>query len=209
MHNSNKNLSPCTSWAYVLLAALLPLSILDASAHSEIGVTGGLVSGLLHPVLGFDHLVAMVAVGLWGAQLRQPAIWVLPVAFPVAMAFGALLGLAGVPVPAVEYGIAASALALGLAVAFAVRPPLAVALAVVAVFAIFHGHAHGTEVPDAANPLAYGVGFVISTGLLHLTGIVIGLLLRWPWGSAVIRSCGVAIAVVGCFALASSAGFLS
>lgn len=191
------------------LAILILMSASTAYAHSEVGVAGGLVSGLLHPVFGLDHLVAMVAVGLWGAQLDKPAIWLLPITFPMVMAFGALLGLAGIGLPAVEYGIAISALVLGLAVAFRVRPPLALAGILVAAFAIFHGHAHGTEVPEAANPLAYGVGFVVSTGILHLAGIVIGLLVRWPWGERVVQACGLAVAAVGGFAVAGVSGLLS
>ena len=193
----------------IALGCIYLLLTSTASAHSEVGVAGGLVSGLLHPVFGVDHLVAMVAVGLWGAQLKKPAIWLLPITFPVVMAFGALLGLAGVGLPAVEYGIACSALMLGLAVAFRIRPPIAIAAILVASFAIFHGHAHGTEVPEAANPLAYGVGFVLSTGLLHLSGILIGLLVRWPWGERVVQICGAAVAAVGSLAIASVSGLIS
>jgi urease accessory protein len=191
--------------------ALLVIALLPglAMAHSEQGVAGGLVAGLLHPVLGFDHLVAMVAVGLWGAQLRQPAIWLLPITFPMVMALGALMGIAGIPMPFVEFGIAASALVLGVMVAFSIRPPLWAAATVVGVFALFHGHAHGTEVPSAANPLSYGVGFVISTGFLHLAGILIGLLVRWPAGERVVRACGAVVAGVGVFALAAAGGVLA
>jgi urease accessory protein len=190
-----------------LLTALLLPAV--AFAHAEEGVAGGFVAGLLHPVLGFDHLVAMVAVGLWGAQLGSPAIWLLPITFPIVMAIGALLGVAGVPLPGVEVGIAGSALVLGTMVAFNVRPALWVAATIVGIFAIFHGHAHGTEVPNAVNPLAYGVGFVVSTGCLHLTGILIGLLLRYPVGSRVVRACGAAVAGVGAFALVATTGLLS
>lgn len=179
-----------------------------ALAHSEEGVTGGLVSGLLHPVLGADHLVAMVAVGLWGAQLGPPAIWLLPIVFPVIMACGALIGVAGVPMPMVEYGIAGSALVIGLMVALSLRPLLWIAAIVVGAFAVFHGHAHGTEIPSAANPLAYGVGFVTSTGLLHLAGILIGTLVRWPAGKIAVRACGAGVAAVGAGFLAATVGIL-
>lgn len=158
---------------------------------------------MLHPVLGLDHLVAMVAVGLWGAQLGNPALWLLPITFPIVMAAGALLGVLGAQLPLIELGIAGSALVLGVMVAWRVKPPLWVAALLVGAFAIFHGHAHGTEVPAAANPLAYGVGFVTSTGLLHLVGISLGALLRWPHGAAVVRWCGVGVAAVGAFYLAS------
>jgi urease accessory protein len=113
------------------------------------------------------------------------------------MAFGGALGVLGVPLPAVETGIAVSGVILGLMVACAVKPPLWVAAVIVGVFAIFHGHAHGTELPQAANALTYAVGFVICTGLLHLGGIALGLLVRWPWGRITVRAGGVTIALVG------------
>jgi urease accessory protein len=162
------------------------------------------VSGFTHPIFGFDHVVAMIAVGLWGAFLGQPAIWLLPVVFPVVMAFGGLAGVLGVPLPGVEMGIALSAVALGAMVALALRPPLWIAAVLVGAFAIFHGHAHGTELPEAANPLAYGVGFVIATGLLHLSGIALGLLSRWPAGLQAVRVGGGAIACVGLYFLAGA-----
>lgn len=180
------------------LAALSLLAYASgANAHETAGVTGGFISGFLHPIFGWDHVVAMVAVGLWGAFLGAPAIWVLPVVFPLVMAFGGALGVAGVPIPAVETGIAASAVVLGAMVAFAVRPPIWVAAVIVGVFAIFHGHAHGTELPNAANPLSYSVGFVLSTGLLHLFGIAFGLLVRWPAGKVAVQAGGGLIALAG------------
>jgi urease accessory protein len=190
--------------AALLIAAALALAPGVALAHTGIGVVGGFQSGLTHPIFGFDHVVAMVAVGLWGAFLGQPAIWLLPVVFPVVMAFGGLAGVLGVPLPGVEMGIALSAVALGAMVALALRPPLWVAAVLVGAFAIFHGHAHGTELPEAANPLAYGVGFVIATGLLHLSGIALGLLSRWPAGLQAVRVGGGLIACVGLYFLAGS-----
>jgi urease accessory protein len=160
--------------------------------------------GFTHPIFGFDHVVAMVAVGLWGAFLGQPAIWLLPVVFPLMMAFGGLAGVLGVPLPGVEMGIALSAVALGAMVALALRPPLWVAAMLVGAFAIFHGYAHGAELPESANPLAYGVGFVIATGLLHLSGIALGLLSRWPAGLQAVRIGGGAIACVGLYFLAGA-----
>jgi len=168
-----------------------------AQAHTGNGIAGGFGSGFLHPIFGWDHVIAMVAVGLWGAFLGKPAIWVLPVVFPLVMAFGGALGVIGVPLPAVEPGIALSAIVLGGMVALAARPPIWFAACIVGVFAIFHGHAHGTELPTAANPLAYSLGFVIATGLLHVCGIAIGLLVRWPVGTIVIRVGGGAIALAG------------
>jgi urease accessory protein len=168
-----------------------------ASAHEGAGITGGFISGFLHPVFGWDHVAAMVAVGLWGAFLGSPSIWVLPVVFPLVMAFGGALGVIGVPIPAVETGIAASAVVLGAMVAFAIRPPIWVAAIIVGAFAIFHGHAHGTELPNAANALAYSLGFVIATGLLHLSGIAIGLLAHWPAGKIAVQAGGGMIAIAG------------
>jgi urease accessory protein len=168
-----------------------------AHAHEGAGVAGGFASGFMHPILGGDHVIAMVAVGLWGAFLGKPAIWILPVVFPMVMAFGGALGVIGVPIPAVETGIAASAIVLGTMVAAAARPNIWIAAVIVGAFAIFHGHAHGTELPDAANPLAFSLGFVIATGLLHLSGIAFGSLTQWPAGTIMVRACGGVIALVG------------
>ena len=139
----------------------------------------------------------MVAVGLWGAQLGAPALWVLPITFPLVMAFGGVLGVLGIPLPVPEIVIALSALVLGSLVATRMRVPFAGAAAIVAVFAVFHGHAHGAELPRAANPLAYGVGFVLATGLLHLCGITIGTLTRFPRGQRLIQALGGSIAMLG------------
>lgn len=183
--------------AALMAPGFLSLAATSASAHTGIGLTGGFISGFLHPILGFDHLVAMVGVGLWGAFLGIPAIWLLPVVFPLVMAFGGVLGIAGIPLPHVEIWIAASAIAIGICVALALRPPVWIAALIVGAFAIFHGHAHGTELPTAANPLAYAIGFVIATGLLHLCGIAIGYLVKWDWGRVLVRGGGLAIAAVG------------
>jgi len=182
----------------LLLAAVAP----PAFAHEAAGAAGGFVSGFLHPIAGWDHVVAMVAVGLWGAFLGRPAVWLLPVVFPLVMTLGGALGVLGVPLPAVEVGIAASAIVLGAMVAAAARPPLWVAALIVGVFAVFHGHAHGTELPEAANPLAYSLGFVIATGLLHGAGIGLSLLAHGPRGAQVVRACGAAIAALGVVFLA-------
>ena len=175
----------------------LTLASAPAFAHSGGVGAGGFLGGLAHPVFGPDHVVAMVAVGLWGAFLGAPAIWLLPVIFPLVMAFGGVLGIIGVPIPAVERGIATSAIVLGLMVALAARPPLWIAAVLVGSFAIFHGHAHGAELPAGADALAYSLGFVIATGLLHLSGIAFGLLARWPAGRIAVRAAGVAIAFAG------------
>jgi urease accessory protein len=192
---------------WLLVATVLFLTLAhSAFAHEQAGVTGGLVSGILHPLTGMDHLIAMVAVGIWGAQLGTPAIWILPITFPLVMAFGGVLGELRVPLPMQEPVIALSALALGAAVAVRMRLPFLAAAAIVGVFAIFHGYAHGIELPTAANPLAYGIGFVVSTGLLHLCGIMIGTLTRWRSGERLIQGLGVVIAVLGGYFLARSFG---
>jgi urease accessory protein len=176
-----------------------------AHAHTGEGVQGGLISGFTHPLFGWDHLVAMVAVGLWGAFLGRPAIWILPVVFPLVMAFGGALGALGVPLPAVEAGIALSGVILGLLVAFGAKAPLWVAAIVVGVFAVFHGHAHGTELPEAVSPYAYALGFVVATGLLHLAGIAFGTLTSRPWGGHAVRAAGVVIAAAGAAFLTGAA----
>jgi urease accessory protein len=168
-----------------------------AQAHGEHGVAGGFWSGVLHPVTGWDHVIAMVAVGLWGAFLGRPAVFVLPVVFPLVMAVGGALGVMGVPLPHVETGIALSAIVLGMMVAAAARLPIAWAGLIVGLFAIFHGHAHGTELPDAANPFAYALGFVVATGALHVLGILFGLLSRWKEGELAVRTGGAVVAAGG------------
>jgi urease accessory protein len=164
-------------------------------------IQGGFLAGLSHPVFGLDHVIAMVAVGMWGAQLGAPAIWLLPVTFPVVMAFGGVLGAMGLPVPGIELGIAVSAIALGCMVAFAARPPLWIAAVLVGVFAVFHGHAHGAELPESANAIAYSVGFVVATGSLHALGILIGVSNRWRIGARLLRTGGGLIALGGLYFL--------
>ena len=183
--------------AIALLAFVAP-----AWAHEGAHGAGGFTAGLLHPILGWDHVVAMVAVGLWGACLGGPARWMLPVLFPLVMASGAALGMAGIVLPGVEAGIAASAIVLGGAVLAALRAPVPVAMLVVGAFAVCHGHAHGTELPHTANAVTYGAGFVAATSLLHLAGLGIGGLVRWPAGRIAVRALGGAIALTG-------AGFLA
>jgi urease accessory protein len=167
-----------------------------ALAHTG-SVGGGLVGGLAHPLFGPDHVAAMVAVGLWGAFLGAPAIFILPVVFPLVMALGGALGIFGVPLPGVEVGIAVSAVTLGMMVALAAKPPLWVAAIIVGLFAIFHGHAHGAELPPGADAVAYSAGFVIATGALHLCGVALGLLARWPAGLIAVRAAGGVIAIAG------------
>ena len=182
----------------------LPLTLLAATilagpalAHGEAAAGGGLLTGFLHPLLGWDHVAAMVAVGLWGAVLGRPALWVLPLVFPLVMATGAALGIAGVAIPQVETGIALSGVVLGLLVALLVRTPLWVAGVVVGAFAVFHGHAHGTELPHGIGAAPYALGFVAGTGLLHGAGIALGILMGVPRGPVAVRAAGAAIAAAG------------
>jgi urease accessory protein len=191
--------------SFVLALAAAALAAGPALAHETAGMLGGFASGFMHPFAGPDHVAAMVAVGLLGAFLGAPAVYLLPLIFPLVMAIGGALGFAGAPVPGVEIGIAGSALVLGLMVATGRRIPLLAAGAVVAFFAIFHGHAHGTELPAAADAVAYSLGFVIATSMLHLLGISVGLAGRWSTGRIAVRALGAVIAVVGIAFLAGSA----
>jgi urease accessory protein len=170
-----------------------------AEAHIRKGEVSGFLSGVRHPISGLDHVLAMIAVGLWGAQMGSPAIWVLPVAFPMVMALGGLMGLLGIPLPGTEYGIAASMILLGGVVLFAWKPPLWAAAILVSLFAIFHGHAHGTELPPGQDGLLYSLGFVSATGCLHAVGVSIGLVHRWSWGQWFLRLAGAFIASMGMY----------
>lgn len=188
-------------FAAALLLLLLLVTSGPVQAHELPASAGGFVAGLLHPVLGPDHLLAMVAVGLWGAILGRPLLVALPVLFPALMLAGAALGIAGVPLPQVELGIVLSVIALGTAIAAAWRAPVGVALSLVALFGLFHGHAHGVELPGSANPAAYAAGFLMATGALHLAGIAIGTAWHRRRGALLVRGTGALIGAVG-------AGFL-
>jgi urease accessory protein len=184
--------------AIAFAAAILLLIATCAPVFAHTGsMRGGFVGGFAHPLFGPDHVVAMVAVGLWGAFLGAPAIWLLPIVFPLVMAGGGVIGILGIPLPGVEIGIAISAIVLGLMVMLAAKPPLLIAAVLVGAFAIFHGYAHGAELPPGADAVAYSVGFVVATGLLHLTGIAFGLVARWPAGRIAVRTAGGAIALAG------------
>src|SRR6056297_1129990 len=181
----------------VVFAVPMLFVALQVSAHTGEGINSGFASGFWHPIYGWDHVVAMVAVGLWGAFLGKPAIWILPIGFPLVMALGGALGVVGVPIPMIETGIALSGVVLGLLIAFAVKAPIWVAAVIVGLFAIFHGHAHGTELPEAFSPYGYAVGFVVGTGLLHMVGIGFGVLTRSEAGRIAVRGAGGVIALVG------------
>jgi urease accessory protein len=168
-----------------------------ALAHAPEGAGGGFMTGFLHPILGFDHLIAMVAVGLWGAFLGDRAIWILPIVFPTIMAVGAAIGIMGLEIPLVEFVIALSGVVLGILIAVRVRAPLAIAMVLVGIFGIFHGYAHGLEMPEQISAITYGAGFVIGTGLLHMAGIGLGFATRLPRGELLVRGCGGVISVIG------------
>lgn len=187
-----------------LAAVFVMLGVAVAEAHTG-GLQGGFVSGFQHPLFGLDHLLAMFAVGIWGAQIGGRSVWELPVAFPIIMAFGGMLGIAGVPLPHVELLIGLSVLGLGLAIATAWRPIEIISVCAVGVFAVFHGHAHGVELPNAADPIAYSVGFVTATGLIHVAGIGFGLLIGRGYHGYVGRAAGGLIALVGVYFLAQLA----
>ena len=180
-----------------LIAIVLAVSSLPAEAHTGIGAATGLVAGLSHPFAGLDHLLAMSAVGLWAASLGGRAIWAVPVAFVAAMALGGGLGLGGMPFPAVEFMIGLSVVALGALVAFNVKVPAAAGVAIVAAFALAHGHAHGTEMPVTASALAYGEGFIAATAVLHAAGIGVGLTVQRLVTPALARIMGCGIAALG------------
>jgi urease accessory protein len=189
---------------HVLLSLTFVLLATPAFAHSEQGVAIDFGSGFAHPISGLDHLIAMVAVGLWGAFLGAPAIWMLPVVFPLVMAVAGALGVLGMPLVGVEIGIAISAIALGAMVALAAKPPLWIAAVLVGAFAVFHGYAHGVELPVGADAIAFSMGFVIATGMLHVSGIAFGALSRWPQGRVAVRAVGGVIALIGVYYLSRS-----
>lgn len=187
-------------WAALGIAAATLTAAAPAFAHT-FGATGsGFAEGFVHPFLGVDHLLAMVAVGLWSAVLGGRARWSVPAAFVVAMAAGAALGMAAIPLPSVELGIALSVLVFGLLIGLGARLPLPAGIALVALFAVFHGHAHGWEAPTAATPALYMLGFALATASLHLAGLGLGVLIERR-GAAVAawfaRLSGGAIAAAG------------
>ncbi|HCK79990.1 MAG TPA: HupE/UreJ family protein [Candidatus Competibacter sp.] len=180
---------------------LLGLALLGVSGVAHAHTLGlphlDFATGLGHPVSGLDHILAMVAVGLWAAQLGGRALWWVPLTFVLTMAAGSAPGFLGVPSPAVESGIAGSVLALGLLVAFAARLPLAGSLALVGMFALFHGYAHGAEMAAGSSALWYSLGFILATALLHGAGIGVGLVARRGAAAQILRLGGAAIAASG------------
>lgn len=174
-----------------------------ALAHTGHGATSGFDHGLAHPLSGADHLLAMVLVGLFAWQLGGRARWLVPASFVTVMALGGIAGAAGLPLPFVETGIALSVVALGAIVAFGARPPVAAAMGLVGLFAIFHGYAHGAEMPENAGGLAYATGFLCATALLHGAGLAAGALGE-RFGTVTIRAAGLLAAVAGSVLLAGA-----
>lgn len=184
----------------MVAAAAIALMPGIALAHTGVGDTSGFSHGFVHPLTGIDHLLAMMMVGVFAWQLGGRALWLVPLTFVLVMAIGGAFGVAGVSIPFVETGIALSVIVLGAAVAFRLSMPVAIAVALVGLFAVFHGHAHGEEMPENAAGLAYGLGFMLATAALHLAGIGLGFLIGRiadERGPAVVRITGGVVAVAG------------
>jgi urease accessory protein len=196
-----KTILPCSGKNKLRVLALAAAAFTTpAFAHTGDHAIS-LSAGFAHPFSGFDHLLAMLAVGIWAAQHKRAALWVLPLVFPLMMALGALIGVAGMRLPGMEAGIAGSVAVLGLLIAFAVRMPVWAAAAVVSLFALMHGYAHGAELPQGALPVLYGAGFVAATILLHLIGIALVRVAGEPIAQKMVRTIGGTIAAVGAYML--------
>jgi len=181
------------SLAAAATAGFSTAALAHVGDHSHMSFT----EGLLHQFTGLDHVLAMVAIGLWASQLGGRALWLLPLTFPAVMAVGAALGMSGVALPWVEIGIAGSVMVLGAVVALALRPSLAISIPLIGAFALLHGYSHGIELPTGASALSYGTGFMAATLVLHAVGIATGLIAgRLPVRFAA-RTAGGAIAVLG------------
>jgi len=188
--------------ARLVSLAVLALCSSAAFAHHEAGpLTSGFEIGFGHPFSGMDHLLAMLAVGLWAAQNKRPALWVLPIAFPLMMAAGAAMGMAGMRLSGMEMGIAGSVAVLGLLIVFAVRMPVWVSASMVSLFAVTHGYAHGLELPSGASALQYGAGFIAATALLHVLGVAAGWFAGDKSARKLVRVAGAGIAATGAYLL--------
>jgi len=182
----------------ILSLFILPTSLFAHTSHGTFGFS----SGFTHPVLGLDHLLAMLSVGMLSAQMGGRAIWTIPATFVGFMLVGGILGMIGVPFFSVEIGIAVSVLVLGLAIAADKKIPVLLAMAGVGFFALFHGHAHGEEMPSSAQPLLYALGFILGTTFIHLAGVAIGwTATRIPRATNILRFGGALIALLGFFFL--------
>ncbi len=191
MKQYSQRIASLLTWTALLFPTL-------ALAHVGVGATHGFLSGLAHPFSGFDHLVAMLAVGLWAAQLGGRALWLVPLSFVAVMALSGLLAMFAVPAPFIESGITLSLLVLGVLIAAAIRLPVLASAAIVGVFAFFHGYAHGAEMPQNADTLIYAAGFVLATASLHLSGIGLAVLARRHSQAQWLRFAGAAVILCGC-----------
>jgi len=187
----------------LLIGSGFLLAASAAQAHTGAGSTHGFFHGAGHPFGGLDHLLAMVAVGLWAAQLGGRALWAVPLTFVGIMALGGVLGMTGISLPFVEIGILASVLALGVFVAAAVRLPLTWSMALVGFLALFHGHAHGAEMPVDSSGVAYAAGFILATAALHTSGIAIGVLFKNLSTPILTRAAGACVALLGVWLVVS------
>ena len=184
-------------------ASAVALACGAAQAHGGGSEAAGMMAGFAHPLSGWDHAVAMIGVGIWAAQSGCAARWSLPASFLAAMAAGGILALSGFALPAVETAIALSLLALGIAIVVAARPVAWMGMALVAGFAVFHGHAHGAELPAEASALLYGAGFLLATAALHLGGLGLGALAARLGGGNALRTLGAAISAAGLLLIAA------
>ena len=189
-----------------MMAVLAAGSAIAHPGHPDslMSISASFSAGFSHPFFGVDHLLAMLAVGLWAAQNKHSAIWVLPLVFPSMMVVGALLACAGLSLPVAETGIAASVAVLGLLIAFAVSMPVWAGTVVVSLFALFHGYAHGSELPHGSSVAMYGLGFVLATSLLHAAGLGTGLFAGRQMANRAMRLGGIGIAAAGAYLLAAT-----
>jgi urease accessory protein len=198
-NNSHSQTMKHSSRNLLFLTAALSLLRSLAQAHPNHGTATGFASGLTHPLSGLDHLCAMIAIGLWAAHLGGRARWAVPLAFVSVMTLGSLAGNSGLQVPFAEQGIAASVLILGILIAAAVRLPLAASVAIVGLFALFHGYAHGAEMPAAVSGLTYAMGLIAATAALHLLGIGLGMTAQKFTAEKTLRYAGVVMAGCGLY----------
>jgi len=187
------------AWQFFIPGLLILTSPSLVYAHTGFGGVNGLWDGLSHPLTGLDHICAMLGVGLWAAQRGGRALWLVPLAFLIVMALGGVLGTLAVSIPFVEQGIVASVLILGILIAASVRLPLLVSVLIVGTFALFHGHAHGAEMPHTVSGLMYGVGFMMATATLHLSGMAIGLVAQRSASTWLLRYAGAALVLCGLY----------
>jgi urease accessory protein len=193
----------CLTRRIGLISGLLALPAATLHAHPLHTSMGGLASGIVHPLFGFDHFLVMLAVGLWAAQLGGRALWLVPGTFLGMVVAGGALGFAGVPVPFAEQGIAASIVVMGLLIVMAARLPIWSGMALVGLFALFHGHAHAVELTAGLSATTYAIGFVLTTALLHLVGIALGVLAQRLQRPILPRLVGVSLLLAGLISLAA------